>query len=72
MSCTLFAFRSFLRYFFYIWYYRERSKSGYSVNKEHKATTSLRISCLFCIFKHFVRKYSLTTKTGVIKNKNTW
>lgn len=26
---------------------------GYSVNKKHKATISLRISCLFCIFKHF-------------------
>ena len=37
-----------------------------------KATTSLRISCLFCIFKHSPPKNGLTAKTGVIKYKNTW
>ena len=31
-----------------------------------KATTSLRISCLFCIFKHSPPKNGLTAKTGVI------
>ena len=37
-----------------------------------KATNSLRVSCLFCIFKHSPKKNGLTAKTGVIKNKNTW
>ena len=37
-----------------------------------KATNSLRVSCLFCIFKHSPPKNGLTAKTGVIKNKNTW
>ena len=37
-----------------------------------KATTSLRVSCLFCIFKHSPPKNGLTAKTGVINNKNTW
>ena len=37
-----------------------------------KATNSLRVSCLFCIFKHSPKKNGLTAKAGVIKNKNTW
>ena len=37
-----------------------------------KATTSLRVSCLFCIFKHSPPKNGLTAKTGVINKKNTW
>jgi len=37
-----------------------------------KATTSFRISCLFCIFKHSPQKNGLTAQTGVINNKNTW
>ncbi|EKJ92509.1 hypothetical protein QR305_02768 [Bacteroides finegoldii] len=37
-----------------------------------KATTSLRVSCLFCIFKHSPQKNGLTVKTGIINNKNTW
>uniref|UniRef100_UPI001E558921 hypothetical protein n=1 Tax=Bacteroides finegoldii TaxID=338188 RepID=UPI001E558921 len=33
-----------------------------------KATTSLRVSCLFCIFKHSPPKNGLTAKTGVIRD----